>query len=146
MTGEILLEALLREMNPVLQDGEYVFCSVEPAKASELSLTPIGQFIEKEGLTIIVEKTDALANRLEFSYLSKMITLEIHSSLNAIGFLAAITEKLAAKGVSVNVVSSYFHDHLFVPVHRAGEAMTILNTLSETASNQEKYHERKILP
>ena len=50
------------------------------------------------------------------------------------------------KDVSVNVVSAYFHDHLFVPVDRAGEAMTILNTLSETASNQEKYHERKILP
>ncbi len=59
-----------------------------------------------------------------------MITLNIHSSLDAVGFLAAITTRLAAAGMGVNPVSGYFHDHLFVPADRADEAMTVLEGLA----------------
>ncbi len=47
-----------------------------------------------------------------------------------VGFLAAITARLAAAGMGVNPVSAYFHDHLFIPADRAGEAMTILEALA----------------
>ena len=32
--------------------------------------------------------------------------------------------------MGVNPVSAYFHDHLFVPADRAGEAMEILQEIS----------------
>ena len=59
-----------------------------------------------------------------------MITLEVHSSLEAVGFLAAITARLAAAGIGVNPVSACFHDHLFVPAERAEDAMSILEGLA----------------
>jgi hypothetical protein len=59
-----------------------------------------------------------------------MITLQIHSSLEAVGFLAEITPPLAAAGMGVNPVSGYFHDHLFVPEGRAEEAVRILKELA----------------
>ena len=59
-----------------------------------------------------------------------MITLNVHSSLDAVGFLAAITTRLATAGMGVNPVSGYFHDHLFVPADRADEAMAILEALA----------------
>jgi hypothetical protein len=59
-----------------------------------------------------------------------MITLNVHSSLDAVGFLAAITTRLAAAGMGVNPISAFFHDHLFVPAERADEAMAILKTLA----------------
>jgi hypothetical protein len=62
-----------------------------------------------------------------------MITLEIHSSLEAVGFLAAITRRLAEAGMGVNPVSAFFHDHLFVPADRAREAVTILKQLAGEA-------------
>jgi hypothetical protein len=55
-----------------------------------------------------------------------MITLRVYSSLNAVGFLAAVTSRLAAHGVSVQPVSAFYHDYLFVPADRALEAIQIL--------------------
>ena len=129
--GETSLKVLLQNMEPELQDGEYVFCSIDPAKRTELNGLVIGQFMEVEGLTVIVKKTDAEANCLVCSNVFKMISLKIHSSLNAVGFLAVITQNLAAQGICVNVVSAFFHDHLFVPVDHADEAMMILKNLSD---------------
>ena len=59
-----------------------------------------------------------------------MITLNVHSALDAVGFLAAVVSLLASAGISVNAVSAYHHDHLFVPVARADEAMRLLRKRS----------------
>jgi hypothetical protein len=59
-----------------------------------------------------------------------MITLEVNSSLEAVGFLAAITGRLAEAGIPVNPVSGFHHDHLFMPEGRAEEAMAILGKMA----------------
>ena len=59
-----------------------------------------------------------------------MITLNIHSSLEAVGFLAALLPALAAEGMGVNPVSGFFHDHLFVPADRAEDALRVLKALA----------------
>lgn len=130
MIGETNLETLLRNMAPELQEGEFVFCTMNSAAALKLRLTPIGQFLEDEGLTLILAKAEAEANGLDLTYPCRMITLKIHSSLEAVGFLAAVTAKLAHRGISVNAISAYFHDHLFVPSDSADEAMNVLNEIA----------------
>jgi hypothetical protein len=57
----------------------------------------------------------------------------VHSSLEAVGFLATITERLAAADISVNAISAYFHDHLFVPFDKADQAMDILRQIQNEA-------------
>jgi hypothetical protein len=47
-----------------------------------------------------------------------------------VGFLAAITARLAEAGISVNAVSAFHHDHLFVPADRGDEAMAALRDMS----------------
>jgi uncharacterized protein len=56
--------------------------------------------------------------------------LTVHSSLNAVGFLAAVTTQLAEAGISLNAVSAFYHDHLFVPHDRADEALALLQNMS----------------
>jgi len=51
-------------------------------------------------------------------------------TLEAVGFLAAITARLAEAGISVNPVSAFYHDHLFVPHNRADEALARLKEMS----------------
>jgi hypothetical protein len=56
--------------------------------------------------------------------------LTVHSSLEAIGFLATISTALAHAGIPCNAVAAYHHDHLFIPVDRAQEALALLKALS----------------
>lgn len=44
--------------------------------------------------------------------------------------MAAISRGLTERGVSANVVSAFFHDHLFVPVGKEGVALEVLRELS----------------
>jgi hypothetical protein len=62
-----------------------------------------------------------------------MVTLTVHSALEAVGFVAAITTRLAAAGISVNAVSAFFHDHLFVPAERAEVTVEILSRMAANA-------------
>jgi ribonuclease HI len=130
--GETNLETLLRSMQPVLEAGEFVFCSVSAEKLTRLKLPAIGKFREREGITAIVRREDADRAGLEYTGPSRQITLSVHSSLDAVGFLATISTRLARAGIAVNVVSAYYHDHLFIPTAQVKEAMSLLKDMSAT--------------
>jgi hypothetical protein len=59
-----------------------------------------------------------------------MITLNVHSSLEAVGFIARVATELAKHGMGVNPVSGFYHDHLFVPEGRERDALEILGRLA----------------
>jgi hypothetical protein len=124
--GEVDLHILLSQMQPVLAEEEFVFCTLSPARAEKYLAICQGFFREKEGITLILAKNDAELDSLTCSRSFRKISLMVHSSLEAVGFLARITEVLAAQGISVNVISGYYHDHLFV---RADQAEEVLHTL-----------------
>jgi len=130
MAGETDLTVLLRAMQPVLFKGEYVFCSIDYQRTNWLELNPVGFFREEEGLTLILLRERADNAALPYTSVFRMITLSVHSSLSAVGFLAAITGKLAERGISVNPVSAYYHDHLFVPASRSDEVIELLQEFS----------------
>ena len=130
--GETNLAALLRGMRPVLRDGIYVFVTLPPG-SDRLRIEQLMSFREAEGLTMIVTEEEAQAFGLDPVFRSRMITLDVHSSLEAVGFLAVITSHLAAAGMGCHPVSAFYHDHLFVPVERAEEALEILEALAAKA-------------
>lgn len=136
MNPETNLKRLLATMEPDLQPGEFVFSTVSPARFKDVQTAAWGWFRESEGVTIILEKNTALAAGIDFAFPSRMITLKVHSSLEAVGFLAVITEKLAAAGISVNAISAYYHDHLFVPAKKANQAMDVLHQIMKETANK----------
>lgn len=130
MTGETNLKTLLRSMKPVLRDGTFVFAHVPEASTNVVKECCVQFFQEDEGMAAILRKEDADRLGIKSIYESKMISLMVHSSLDAVGFLAAITAKLAAAGISVNPVSAFYHDHLFVPIDKSEMAMNLLSEFS----------------
>jgi hypothetical protein len=129
MPGEDNLATLLRNMNPEMQDGIFVFCSIPDDEEILATLKPLLIFREREATSVIVRREDAERAALSHQFPARQITLTVHSSLEATGFLAAITSRLAESGISVNAVSAFYHDHLFVPEHRAEEALRLLRDM-----------------
>lgn len=117
-------------MSPRLVDEDYVFTTLSDTQFSQLNITPLLMFKEAEGFTLIVTKEVAELNSFVHTGIWSWIILSVHSNLTAIGFLAAITKKLAHSGISVNVISAFYHDHLFVPREQAHKAMDLLEELS----------------
>jgi uncharacterized protein len=130
MSGEQDPQRLQRNMAPDLRPETFVYCTFADNKIPP-DLEPICTFREAEGLTAIVERTQALRAGVPHVFESRLITLTVHSSLNAVGFLATISQCLASAGISCNAVAAYHHDHLFIPCERAEEAQSLLIELSQ---------------
>jgi hypothetical protein len=130
MSGERDLKKLLQSMMPEMRNEIFVFCTLPTSQEIPAGLKPVQVFHEQEGTAFIVRREEAEKTGLPYQFPSRQITLMVHSSLNAVGFLAAITAHLAEAGISVNPVSAFYHDHLFVPVERADEAMRVLQKLA----------------
>lgn len=135
MTGERDLDALLRQLKPELQPGIFVFCTIAAGEAIPAALDPLLTFREQEGTTVIAPLEDAERAGLRYEFASRLITLTVRSALDAVGFLAAITARLADAGIGVNAVSAFHHDHLFVPADRADEAIAVLRQISAAKSD-----------
>lgn len=127
VTGERNLDALLRNMKPEILEGIFVFCTLAPRASVPATISPMLTFREREGTTLVILHQEAERAGLRYAFPSRLITLTVHSALDAVGFLAAITARLADAGISVNAVSAFHHDHLFVPTDRADEAMALLH-------------------
>ena len=129
MSGETNLNSLLKNMTPIINEGDYVFCTIPALTGIDVS-DIIGSFKEAEGITVILKKQIADNLKLEYNYIASWITLTVHSSLEATGLTAAFATALAKEGISCNVVAAYYHDHIFVDKKNAEKAIEALRNLS----------------
>jgi hypothetical protein len=128
MAGEKDLKILLRSMKPEHHPGSFVFCVV--ADISNIRLEDIILFFkEDEGYTVIMEKHMADQLHLSYSFIASWISLNVHSSLEAVGLTATFSTALSEAGISCNVVAAFYHDHIFVQQADTEKALLILNSL-----------------
>jgi len=132
-SGELDLNTLIAHMSPKLDSSVFVFCTLDAHQAPSHMGSALMVFNEAEGVTLIVNKAYAESSGLQYEFPCCRITLEIHSALEAVGFLAAIVPALAQRGMGVNPVAGFYHDHLFVPADRVDDAMEVLASLSSDA-------------
>lgn len=123
--GESNLKKLIANMEPILNEGDYVFSSVTDLGAIPRDIT-ICEIKEKEGITVIISKSNAERLGLSFEFVAAWITLNIHSSLEAVGLTAAFATALGQNNISCNVVAGYYHDHIFVDTKDKEKAMSVL--------------------
>jgi uncharacterized protein len=129
MQGETNLSILIKNMQPILNEGQYIFCTV--SSENNLNFDKIIHFFkEKEGFTIVVEKEYADEKGYIYNSVFAWITLLVHSSLNAVGLTAAFSNALAEHDISCNVVAGFYHDHIFVQQELAQKAKDVLRELS----------------
>ncbi|CAB9530731.1 Pfam:DUF2241 [Seminavis robusta] len=152
MSGEKNLDVLLANMIPELQSQAYVFASMSycglktdettrktlvGALLDDTNLSVIALFQEKEGMTVYCTEeflTSQVPKELilESSQPMGMITLQIHSALDAVGLTAAFATELGQHGISANVMAGFYHDHIFVSggLEMGRKAVQVLQSLS----------------
>lgn len=130
------LEVLLKSMSPQIIEGNYVFCTVKGPLSEYWHLDPIATFREQEGLTLVLLEQQAKAAQLQFDSVFSLITLTVHSSLEAVGLTAAFATKLASYGISANVIAGYYHDHIFVQSTLAEKALQALQEFTQQIDNE----------
>jgi len=128
MKGETNLNTLLKNINPVLNSGDYVFCSTKQIDNIDNNHI-INFFKEKEGYTLVLLKSDADSYGLAYSCVMSWITLQVHSSLESVGLTAAFSKVLAENQISCNVIAGYYHDHIFVPKVSSKNAFKLIEGL-----------------
>ena len=128
MSGETNLGLILNTLKPELNAGEYVFCCVDKGDLAIDNI--IGLFKEKEGWTMVLEKSAADERQLKYDGIFAWITLTVHSSLNGVGLTAAFSNALAKADIGCNVIAGFYHDHLFVPKGQEIRALEALQRLS----------------
>lgn len=132
MAGITELHTLLSSMEPVLMPGEYVFVTFDSIGWEEIAgMNPISVFQEKEGTTLVIDRKTANENGIPYESIFRLISLHVHSSLDAVGLTAAFSTALAKHGISANVVAAYYHDHIFVPSEKADEAVKVLTAIGK---------------
>jgi uncharacterized protein len=123
--GETDLDAMLATLAVKRRPGVFTYIAVEVPTPGLLAAA---HAIVKEGpLTTIVLPVDAAerAGQLATVRLA-WLTLTVHSSLEAVGLTAAVSERLTREAIPCNVLAGYHHDHLLVPVERVDDAIAAL--------------------
>lgn len=122
---------LVAGMTPELKSGQYVFCAARDRDWTLLQ--PLAMFREAEGVSLILERGAAEAAGFPIGAPMALITLNVYSALDDVGLTAAVSGALAKSGIACNMVAALHHDHVFVPIERADEALAILLALQASA-------------
>lgn len=127
MAGETDLVVILENLTVATRPGTFAVTRADgPVALGDGVAALIG---EPEGVTVVAERDVAQARGWDVAFEAAWLTLDVHTSLDAVGVTAAVATALAARGIPCNVLAGYFHDHLLVPTDRVDDAIDCLRTL-----------------
>ena len=131
------LATLLSDLRVMRHQGVWAFATIPEENADWADLVNLRSvrniallFREREGLTLIHQADLDTAEENRWVWLE----LTVFSDLQAVGFLAKVSEALSKAGVPCNAVAGYHHDHIFVPEIKAETAIEALNGLTAKTS------------
>ena len=105
---------------------------LESPELSPRAESPFLIFRDGREVTLLLEESDwkrirhlVRDARIERGF--RLITFDIELPWDVVGYLARVTEILAASGISVGALSSFSRDHLIVKQNDLGNAVRVLS-------------------
>lgn len=130
MSGETDLGRILETLSVRRREGVYVFASIPPGQP--LPDLPLSAMIsEVEGTTVVLNRDVAVGAGVEYEFEAAWLTIEAHTSLEAVGVTASVSTALAMKSIPVNVIAGFHHDHLLVPVDMVDDAIAAVDVIRQ---------------
>ncbi len=136
MPGETDLEMMLAGLTVTRRPSTYAIVSIGTvAEPPTIGRGIEAILAEAEGTTVVCTLDATRRNRWPIDFEAVWLTLDVHSSLEAVGLTAAVSTALGAASIPCNVLAGFFHDHLLVPAARAEEALRCLDALRNSVAN-----------
>lgn len=129
VSGETDLDTMLAHLTVTVRPGRYTLVQVDGSEALGDGVEAVLR--EDEGTTAVATVEAAAREGWAVEFEAAWLTLDVHSSLEAVGLTAAVATALATEGIPCNVLAGYLHDHLLVPVERADDALACLARLRD---------------
>ena len=125
MAGLTNLHEILGALRPSVRQGSFVYVTASTPPEVDAH----ARIVEDEGVTLVLDQSVADEHGLAYEGVFGWITLQAHTSLEAVGITAAVSTALARVGISCNVLAGFYHDHLLVPIDAVDEAVEVLGGL-----------------
>ncbi len=141
------IRGLLANTEIFLHPTDFTLVSIDPreeqkARTLLLSLEPFSSVtFDLAEISLVIDSDSWVRLREEFgSYKEegpyRLITFDIVLDLSIVGFLAAVSARLAEEGVSIYALSTFLRDHILVKAGDAKRAMGVLRALIEECKEQ----------
>jgi len=122
------LEEIIKNSSYEIQNDRFVY-----AKVTNISNIDSHFLIAKDADEITVVTKEKNLGELKLieknQNLYKLIALNVSVPFYAVGFLAAVSNAIAAKGMNILIVSTYSKDYILVMENRIREAEDVLLSL-----------------
>jgi hypothetical protein len=126
---------MLAGMTPVLTEGTYFFCTTDDSVIAAAAMaSSLATFREAEGVSLVLNKADAIRHGFDLSMPMCRIVLEVFSALDGVGLTAGVASALADQGIPCNMIAAYHHDNVFVPEEMGHRAVGILKQVQQEAA------------
>ena len=105
---------------------------LESPELSPRAKSPFLIFRDGREVTLLLEEDDwqrirHIVRDAKMDRGFRLVTLDIELPWNVIGYLARVTEILAAAGIPVGALSSFSRDHLLIKQDDLGKALRVLS-------------------
>lgn len=140
MANQIEVAELLRKTRVEVAPATYFLVGLrhedwarllENPELSPRGSAPFMLLRDEYEVTLLLDETDwqtmrhaARDARVEGGF--RLVTLNIALDWNVVGFLARVTELLAAEGVSIGALTAFSRDHLLIKQDDLGKALRVL--------------------
>lgn len=139
--AENTVSDLLRETRVEVAPATYVLIGLsykdwtrvlENPELSPRADSPFLVFRDGREVTLLLEENDwqrirHLVRDAKIERGFRLVTLDIELPWNVVGYLARVTEILAASGIPVGALSSFSRDHLLIKQDDLGRALRVLS-------------------
>lgn len=124
--GTLDLGKMLEQLDVILAGEPYCYVRMADGNQVPPADSCFALIREAEGQCAIlpIERAEDLG--LEPIFKSALLSLTVHSSLEAVGLTAWFSARLGEAGISCNVIAGLHHDHILVPWDRRFQAVEVL--------------------
>ncbi len=130
MSGETDLIKMLATLRVLRRPHPVTVVTVPTGEPVQVGDGVEAVLAEEEGTTVVATIAEAERRGWPVEFRAAWLTIDVHSSLSAVGLTAALSAALAEHEIACNILAGYYHDHLLVPLERADDAVDAIEALT----------------